>query len=89
LEIRGQGSSLQSLSTSQEIDLERFRSVETRLWYFLKRRWLIEIGKPYLRVWQGTNKIDYPLSISHDNEYVVAVVMNMGIIESSKEYSLL
>ena len=36
-------------------------------------------GKPYLRLWQGDKKVDYPLSISHEEDYVVAVVMNMPI----------
>jgi phosphopantetheinyl transferase (holo-ACP synthase) len=36
-------------------------------------------GKPYLRLWQGEKKVDYPLSISHEEDYVVAVVMNMPI----------
>ena len=36
-------------------------------------------GKPYLRLWQGAQKMDYPLSISHEKEYVVAVVMNTPI----------
>ena len=36
-------------------------------------------GKPYLRLWKGDKKVDYPLSISHEEDYVVAVVMNMPI----------
>ena len=33
-------------------------------------------GKPYIRLWKGSQKYDYPLSISHEKDYVVAVVMN-------------
>ena len=46
---------------------------------------LSEIGKPYLRLWKGAEKLDYPLSISHDNNYVVAVVMNVGITEPKQD----
>jgi phosphopantetheinyl transferase (holo-ACP synthase) len=39
-------------------------------------------GKPYLRRWQGKNKVDYPLSISHEKDYIVAVVMNIPVPET-------
>jgi phosphopantetheinyl transferase (holo-ACP synthase) len=41
-----------------------------------------DLGKPYLRSWQEGKKVDYPLSISHEKDYVVAVVMNMPIPET-------
>jgi holo-[acyl-carrier-protein] synthase len=34
------------------------------------------LGKPYLRVWDNLRKTDYPLSISHEKDYVVAVVVD-------------
>jgi holo-[acyl-carrier protein] synthase len=40
---------------------------------------LADVGKPYLRTWRGARKVDYPLSISHEKEYVVAVVMDTPI----------
>ena len=39
-----------------------------------------DAGKPYLRLWtNGEGKVDFPLSISHEKDYVVAVVMNTPI----------
>lgn len=40
------------------------------------------VGKPYIRTWHGTRTVDYPLSISHEKDYVVAVVMNTPISKS-------
>jgi phosphopantetheinyl transferase (holo-ACP synthase) len=40
------------------------------------------LGKPYLRLWRGMQGTDYPLSISHDQDYVVAVVINAPIAQS-------
>jgi phosphopantetheinyl transferase (holo-ACP synthase) len=39
-------------------------------------------GKPYIRIWQGPHKVDYPLSISHEKDYIVAVVMNIPISQT-------
>lgn len=40
------------------------------------------VGKPYIRTWHGTRTVDYPLSISHEKDYVVAVVMNTPMSKS-------
>lgn len=39
----------------------------------------LTLGKPYIRLSEGGLKFNYPLSISHEKDYVVAVVMNIPI----------
>jgi phosphopantetheinyl transferase (holo-ACP synthase) len=43
-------------------------------------------GKPYMRIWQGSHKYAYyPLSISHDKDYVVAIVMSTPLTIDENE----
>lgn len=42
---------------------------------------LLIVGKPYLRLWQGEQKTYYPLSISHEEDYVVAVVITTPVAD--------